>query len=489
MQNPPKMASVQGPSASCSLSLMRATRRVAVLDYLRVPYEVAYDDREDRRLVVVQRGSASVCWPASFALGGASAGFWRLNETVVAGRVVSDAAADEMLGPDWEPVAAVNGGDGATTSSVRHRADGRIFLPFDPDEMVLNLWSEAYGEFATSGGKLVSPTMRRLYYRLRPVIPRALQLALRRRAVRFQRQAQFPRWPVEPSLHDMYDLLLELLGDPDDPVPWIAPWPAPYRWAVVLTHDVETSYGLARMSLLRDVELEAGFRSSWNLVPRRYTVSDDVVAELTQGGFEVGVHGLHHDGRDLESAEFERRLPEIRRWAGRWGAVGFRAPATHRVWESMPKLAFEYDSSYPDTDPFEPMAGGCCSWFPYTNGSMVELPITLPQDHTLYEILRVPALGHWCSKADAIRERGGMALLITHPDYMVSSERLDDYRDFLAHTSSEPGAWRVLPRDVSAWWQRRARSSLVGSANGWSISGPAEAEAALAYGPVRRVLT
>jgi hypothetical protein len=54
----------------------------------------------------------------------------------------------------------------------------------------------------------------------------------------------------------------------------------------------------------------------------------------------------------------------------------------------MASLPFEYDSSYPDTDPFEPQPGGCCSWLPYFNGPLVELPITLPQDHTLFVIPR-----------------------------------------------------------------------------------------------------
>ena len=471
-------------------SALRATRRVAVLDYLRVPYEVAHREHEDERLVVVQHGAASICWPTAESLNDATAGLWRLGETTIAGRVVPDVAAEKLLGPAWRPVAAMSRTDGSAASSLRRRADGRVFVPFDPDEAVANLWSEAYAEFGRSTGSWMSATLRRLYYRLRPVMPRPLQLALRRRAVRFQRRVQFPRWPLEPSLHDVLDLVLQLLGNPGDPVPWIAPWPAPYRWAMVLTHDVETEYGLAHRSLLRDLEREAGFRSSWNLVPRRYDVSDEVVAELTGEGFEVGVHGLYHDGRDLESPEMiRRRLPEIRRWAERWRAVGFRAPATHRAWDAMPMLGFDYDTSYPDTDPFEPMAGGCCSWLPYSHGDMVELPITLAQDHTLYEILRVSALECWRSKTDAVRQRGGMALLITHPDYMVLPERLADYRDLLVYAASDPDAWRALPREVCAWWRRRAASNLVRTEDGWSVDGPAAGEAVVSHGPVQPVLT
>ena len=171
-----------------------------------------------------------------------------------------------------------------------------------------------------------------------------------------------------------------------------------------------------------------GVRSSWNLVPKRYHVDDETVAALTSAGFEVGVHGLYHDGRDLESERMLRkRLPEIRRYAERWRAVGFRSPATNRDWSLMPLLGFDYDSSFPDTDPFEPQAGGCCSLLPYFNGDLVELPITLPQDHTLFVLLGRADEATWVEKAEAIRAIGGMALLITHPDYMCSPHRMEAY--------------------------------------------------------------
>ena len=51
----------------------------------------------------------------------------------------------------------------------------------------------------------------------------------------------------------------------------------------------------------------------------------------------------------------------MRAYAERWEAVGFRSPATHRDWELMPLLGVDYDSSSPDTDPFEPKSGGCCT--------------------------------------------------------------------------------------------------------------------------------
>jgi hypothetical protein len=46
-----------------------------------------------------------------------------------------------------------------------------------------------------------------------------------------------------------------------------------YRWTLVLTHDVEGVSGYRNIHLLRHLEREAGFRSSWNLVSPRVTPS------------------------------------------------------------------------------------------------------------------------------------------------------------------------------------------------------------------------
>ena len=314
-------------------------------------------------------------------------------------------------------------------------------------------------------------------------MPRRLQIAMRRAFSHVQARTGFPRWPVEPSLHDLTDLVLQRVADAAGaPVPYIASWPRGRSWALILTHDVETALGRDAIDVVAAVEKTAGYRSSWNLVPERYRVEDGLVEHLKAIGCEVGVHGLRHDGRDLESIRtLEVRLSAIRRWAGRWGAVGFRSPATHRVWEWMPKLGFDYDTSYPDTDPYEPMAGGCCSWLPFFNQGMVELPITLPQDHTLFVILRRRDESLWLEKAELLRAKGGMALALTHPDYMLEAGRLHSYARFLKAFRDDPTVWRPLPREAAEWWRRRAATSLRLVDGRWQASGPAEDEVAIAF--------
>ena len=169
------------------------------------------------------------------------------------------------------------------------------------------------------------------------------------------------------------------------------------------------------------------------------------------------MHGIKHDGKLFsDRASFEADLPLIHRYLEEWSAVGFRSPATHRNADWMPELGCLYDSSFPDTDPFEPQAGGCCSIFPFFLGDLVELPITLVQDHTMWEILRHDAMDLWVQKTGWIVRHHGLVNVIVHPDYVLSPERLEVYDCFLGFLRDQldrHAGWHALPRDVAAWWK------------------------------------
>ena len=87
-------------------------------------------------------------------------------------------------------------------------------------------------------------------------------------------------------------------------------------------------------------------------------------------------------------------------------------------------LNIEYDSSTFDTDPFEAQPDGVKSVFPFWVAGIsprvgyVELPYTLPQDFTLFILLKEKDITIWKQKLSWIAKKGGMALVITHPDYM-----------------------------------------------------------------------
>lgn len=447
-----------------------ASRTVVLFDHLRVPYRVDESARWPAAVAAVWapgRESHALLWPTPARDMGSFAG---LPVRSCAGETL-DAVA-HLLGGTWSTDA----------EGVRVDELGRRLLPFDLDAAVVDAWSEAYRDRGAAKSRIV-----RAYYAVRPLLPRRLQIALRRAFVHVQKRSSFPRWPLEPALHDLCDRALDYAADAaGEPLPYLLPWPDRRTWALVLTHDVEHAAGCERIPAVAAVEREAGVRSSWNFVPRRYAVAPGLMETLRGDGFEIGVHGLYHDGRDLAKGVFPERLPAMQAAGVEWGAAGFRSPATHRSWRSMGELGFDYDSSYPDTDPYEPQAGGCCSLVPFFNRDVVELPITLPQDHTLFTILRRTGAATWIEKTDAIRARGGMALLITHPDYM-DDDVLGAYREYLARFADARDAWHALPRDVSAWWRRRAASLPVRDGDGWRVDGPAAEQATIAFAaPGRR---
>jgi hypothetical protein len=473
--------------------LFEASHPFAFFDYFRTPYQVrpfppgsghAGAAAFVRTLTAARPGQAprSLMWigadarPAARGAAG-QLGCYRLGNFTFFGHVAPDAVVQAMLSqPErWHPAESIQAADGRPAAAVWRDTDGNVFLPFDPGEVMRLFWSEGYREVGRSGvAAFCRAAAVRGYYLVRPALPRPVQLALRRLFTRVQSASAFPAWPIEDSLHDFYDWLFAVIADvAGGPVPFLGLWPDGRSWALVLTHDVETAVGYRDMDLLRAPERARGYRSSWNFVGARYPVNDETVRSLQGDGFEVGVHGLRHDGRDLGERFLDARLPAMWENASRWNAVGFRSPATHRGWELMRTLGFGYDSSYTDTDPYEPQPGGCCTYLPYFNGDMVELPITLPQDHTLFTILQHADAGLWLRKAGHIRDRGGMVLVLTHPDYARDQPLADAYVTLLDTFAGDGTAWRALPREVAAWWRSRAASAIRATGDGWTIDGPA----------------
>ena len=332
----------------------------------------------------------------------------------------------------------------------------------EPLEAIAAIQSE--GQFGPDHWRLSQA--RRIYYRIvRPLMPASLRPLLRTLSLPGQKRGSSLRWPIEDRfVRFQFETVRRLLERKRlETVPHIHFWPAGKRFALVLTHDVESLQGQQFVRQVAALEERYGFRSSFNFVPEGYQVDGDLLAELEERGFEVGVHGLKHDGKLFLSRDaFLKRAGRINHYLKTWGAVGFRAPLTHRNPEWMQALEIEYDSSFFDTDPYETIAGGTMSIWPFMLGRFVELPYTLPQDHTLMVTLGKDTPRLWLDKADFIRRYCGMALLNTHPDYMRTPKQFAIYRAFLGEMHQQTGFWHALPREVAAWWRARAAFSTGG---------------------------
>jgi peptidoglycan/xylan/chitin deacetylase (PgdA/CDA1 family) len=293
---------------------------------------------------------------------------------------------------------------------------------------------------------------------------------------------EFPGWPFDDSVGSLlrFHARCAMLARGAEELAFRWFWPRGHRAALILTHDVESAAGLRGAIEVAEVEEARGLRSSFNLVADWYPIDPGVVRELRERGFEIGVHGVRHDRSMFSSRHaFEAQQPALREAARELGAEGFRSPATHRVHEWLGELPVAYDCTVPLSDPYEPQPGGCCSVWPFFIGPVVELPWTLPQDHTLFTLLR-RGVEVWLEQAVALERAGGRVQCLTHPDpgYLGDADKRARYAEFLDAVAERPGLWRALPRDVAAWWRRRDAGEADGT--GLARLDPATGEVELA---------
>lgn len=295
----------------------------------------------------------------------------------------------------------------------------------------------------------------RIFYELKPLIPRSVQVCIRRALVKRRRETCTDVWPID-----------ERAGKKPDG--WSG-WPNQHQFALVLMHDVESAWGQSKCRKLMDLEERKGFKSLFSFVPEDYQVSAILRQDLLRKGFEVGVHGLKHDGKLFTTEQsFAKQAERINHYLKMWGSVGFVSPSMHHNLNWIHRLNIQYDTSTFDTDPFEPYPDGVGTIFPFAipgkNGSMecVELPYTLPQDFTLFVLMREKNIDIWKNKLDWIARRGGMALLITHPDYMNGNGRstMEDYpmafyEELLDYIKDKYKGqyWHPLPKEMARFWR------------------------------------
>lgn len=304
------------------------------------------------------------------------------------------------------------------------------------------------------------------FYTLKPLIPRKIQIFLRRMIARYKRDKYEAIWPIDTQCGKA-------------PRGW-GGWPENKQFALVLSHDVDTQTGHDRVLDLLAVEKRLGFKSSFNFVPERYAVSRALIRQVKKEGFEVSVHGLKHDGKLFKSHKiFSEQAKKINRYLEEWQAKGFTAPSMICNLEWLHDLNISHSTCTFDTDPFEPVPNPSGTIFPYevkkaaTGASFVELPYTLPQDHALFVILRERDISVWMRKLDWIAECGGMALLNTHPDYMCFDGGLlgpeeypiEWYETFLRHIRQEyrNRYWHTLPSEMARFWRSKIKTERVES--------------------------
>ena len=305
----------------------------------------------------------------------------------------------------------------------------------------------------------------RAYYRVKPFIPKSIRWLMRRSRIPGILRQSGGVWPINESAGAK-------------PPGWRG-WPEGKQFALVFTHDVESKVGIGNVRSLAELEIKYGFRSSFNFIPQGpYEDPAGLRDWLVKNGFEVGVHDLNHDGQLYESREsFSRKAKLINQYLKDWNAVGFRSGFMLHQLEWLHDLNILYDASTFDTDPFEPQPDGSETIFPFLvkpphdSGKLgyVELSYTLPQDSTLFILLRESTPKIWKQKLDWIKRHGGLALVNIHPDYVSFDERggapelysaaiIGEFMEYVNESYGEI-FWNPLPRELAQWY----RDSIVNS--------------------------
>ena len=337
--------------------------------------------------------------------------------------------------------------------------EDKIIFNFDPEETVRFLMLEKY--FIRS----------RPFFTKLPIHPHYLPGVLRTAInnalffVKKKEKVEFPSWPIEKSIETIRWIFLrcfEIMNSKK-----IKPkfWPKNKKYAIALTHDVETGEGFKRIKMLSDPEEKHGLFSCWNFLSNHYRMDYHKIDELIKNGHEIGSHGFNHDGKlpFLNKEKMEIRLDNCSGLIKKYNIKGFRSPFLLRTDEMFDAISkrFFYDLSIPDTERESQvgMFNGCCTVFPFMINGMVELPITLPQDSRLLStgFKGEKILDLWMKKLEWIKAVGGVAVLNTHPEKHLSGNKKmsEVYEKFLKKISIDDDAWIAKPYEIAEWWKQR----------------------------------
>ncbi|MBU2637740.1 MAG: hypothetical protein KJ955_02105 [Nanoarchaeota archaeon] len=301
-------------------------------------------------------------------------------------------------------------------------------------------------------------------------IPVFARLFLFKVLLKFKKDPGFPAWPVEKSVEAIRHLFMGALSHAyGKPADYIGFWPKGQEFALLLTHDCDSETAFKWVEYIREMEKNYGFRSSWNIVPKKYYIDFQKLRYLKKEGCEIGIHDYDHTGSlpYLGREEIAKRISESKKLLSEFNPQGFRSALLNRNAEFLSVLAESmlYDSSIPDTDIYSPVyfRNGACTIYPFFIKSMVELPLSMQQDFRLKRMGMKPKqiAEAWKLKLDFIARVGGLATLNVHPDDFISgSEKyLNAYEDFMKY-ASKLNPWNEIPANAALWWKERDSAAL-----------------------------
>ncbi|MBW2988212.1 hypothetical protein DRJ48_03815 [Candidatus Woesearchaeota archaeon] len=300
-------------------------------------------------------------------------------------------------------------------------------------------------------------------------VPAWLRRVISKR-IKQKQQAGFPHFPYDFSVDFIRELIHSTQTPTQKPVPF---WPDGKRFAIVLTHDVDSDFIFKNKRMLNSflrLEEGHGFKSAWYFVTFKYKLNHAILKQLATRGHEIGFHGDTHDYRlpYLKEERIRKRLERCKPFLEQYKVRGGRSPVFLWTPRFLKVLAeyLGYDTSFHDTT-IGGLSGrreGCCSCFPFFYGKLLEIPTTIPEEFMLGSLGYSPEeiLDIQISKMREIRKLGGVVNILTHPEPEISANKvaLKIYRGLLKECSRFKDAWCVLPKELEAHWRKRDKSIM-----------------------------
>lgn len=419
-------------------------------------------------------------WPAAVRERARAAGTTTL-------RLPSLTAWECATPPAGEVLATLRRADGRSQAAiVSHGA--HVWSLVDLGAALSDLMDERYRPPVAAPERAMPRAMLATYYRAPEALRRTVQRRSYRRLVATLAKQSCPsRYPVDASGWLLVEAVVALVRRAAGALVRLHRWPAPYRSAATLTHDLEPSrftYGPG-LQRLRERVRRLGHKATYGVVARPATwLAPEAAAELRTA--EVLCHGLEHRGETMLGEPQDVAAGLVRARAGVQAALGmpvsgFRSPRLDRapalVW-ALDRTGFAFDSSYPDVDRenLQGYGGGVRLNVPFRapvadGGGTVrasrclELPVSAPdciqplfEGGTLRELRRAVR-----EKIAFIRATGGVYVGIVHAGVFGPRDaaRRGAHLAFVHRLLSASDVWLTSLAEIAGWWRMREQVEMA----------------------------
>ncbi len=370
----------------------------------------------------------------------------------------------ELMG---EPLAWLHMSNGVTHTLIARATDCDYCFAFDLDRTIRFIQNEQYFTHSTPLYVKLGvnpdqlPSWARLFgFRLMHTIRRT-----RRAPV-----PSFPTNPADPSV-DGWRYLIRSIVEDHSTAAAVPLWPDGKKYAVTLSHDIDTDYCFRVPDMLtqvREIDERAGIRAAWMVVAKVAGVGKPVLDDLHAAGHEIGFHGTDHDHKlaFLPPAEMGLRIARVSELMERYDTMGFRSPSylrTPALYQAIDGI-LQYDMSMHDVTEgicrSTSRNEGCSTCLPFfiAGTDVLEIPTTVREDW-YYDLLGCSqpheVLQNQLKNTELIKARGGVASVLTHPEPTATSHWMSVYADLLACLASDDDAWTARPREINDHWRRR----------------------------------